>query len=114
MTTQPVALAVELVNAEGLTADIAALADRHRGHEAELRAALGQRLKQALQEGRHRAEKLLLVEGSGRACAQRLARMMDTIVGAAFKFAAGTLYRSDNPSTAERMAVVAVGGYGRG
>jgi [protein-PII] uridylyltransferase len=107
-------VAVDLVDAEALTADIGALAERHQGRDADFRAELDKRLKQALQEGRHRAEKLLLVEGSGRACAQRLARMMDTIVGVSFKFAASTLYRSDNPSSAERMAVVAVGGYGRG
>ena len=39
---------------------------------------------------------------------------MDTIIEIAFKFAASALYRSDNPSSSERMAVVAVGGYGRG
>ena len=39
---------------------------------------------------------------------------MDTIVEIAFKFAASALYRPDNPSSGERMAVVAVGGYGRG
>ena len=39
---------------------------------------------------------------------------MDAIIEIAFKFAASALYRSDNPSSSERMAVVAVGGYGRG
>src|SRR6195256_6540610 len=39
---------------------------------------------------------------------------MDTIVEIAFKFAGSALYRSGDPSSSERMAVVAVGGYGRG
>src|SRR5713226_7656631 len=106
--------AVELVDAAAFGAEIDALAEQYRGREADLRAELAQRLKRVLAEGRQRAEKLLLVEGSGRACAQRLARLMDTIVEITFKFAASALYRSENPSTSERMAVVAVGGYGRG
>src|ERR1700720_829198 len=106
--------AVELVNAEALSAEIAALAEAYRGREADLRVELAQRLKRALQEGRQRAEQLLLVEGSGRACAERLSRLMDTIVEIAFKFAASALYRSGDPSSSERMAVLAVGGYGRG
>jgi [protein-PII] uridylyltransferase len=107
-------VAVELVDAAAFGAEIDALAEAYRGREADLRAELAQRLKRVLAEGRQRAEKLLLVEGSGRACAQRLARLMDTIVEITFKFAASALYRSENPSTGERMAVVAVGGYGRG
>src|SRR5271169_7240788 len=106
--------AVELIDAEALGAEIAALAERYRGREADLRVELAQRLKRALAEGRQRAEQLLLVEGSGRACAERLAHLMDTIVEIAFKFAASALYRPGNPSSGERMAVVAVGGYGRG
>ena len=106
--------AVDLVNAEVLGAEIEALAEEYRGREADLRVELAQRLKRVLQEGRQRAEQLLLVEGSGRACAERLSRLMDTIVEIAFKFAGSALYRSGDPSSSERMAVVAVGGYGRG
>ena len=107
-------VAVELIDVGALSAEIAALAETHRGRDADLRTEFAQRLKRALQEGRQRAEQLLLIEGSGHACAQRLARLMDTIVELAFKFAASALYRSDNPSSSERMAVLAVGGYGRG
>src|SRR6202030_2631033 len=107
-------VAVELIDAELLGAEIAALAEAYRGREADLRVEFAQRLNSALVEGRQRAEQLLLVEGAGRACAERLARLMDAIVEIAFKFAASALYRSGNPSSGERMAVVAVGGYGRG
>ncbi|HLL28661.1 MAG TPA: [protein-PII] uridylyltransferase [Xanthobacteraceae bacterium] len=106
--------AVELIDLNLLGAEIAALTEQYRGRDADLRAEFAKCLKRALVEGRQRAEQLLLVEGSGHACAQRLARLMDTIIELAFKFAASTLYRSDNPSAGERMAVVAVGGYGRG
>ena len=40
--------------------------------------------------------------------------MQDEIIRVLFEFAAKHLYPSQNPSEAERMAVVATGGYGRG
>src|SRR5690606_11938025 len=55
-----------------------------------------------------------LKDGSGRACAASLSALMDGMIALLFEVAAGSLYRSDNPSSSERMAVIAVGGYGRG
>jgi [protein-PII] uridylyltransferase len=49
----------------------------------------------------------------GRRCAERLCRMQDDIIRVLYEFA-GQLYPSENLSDAERMAVVATGGYGRG
>ena len=40
--------------------------------------------------------------------------MMDEIIRVLFEFAGTHLYPSENPSEAERMAIVATGGYGRG
>ena len=40
--------------------------------------------------------------------------MEDEIIRILFEFARKRLYPSQNPSEAERMAVVATGGYGRG
>ena len=40
--------------------------------------------------------------------------MQDEIIRVLFEFAAKHLYPSENPSEAERMAIVATGGYGRG
>src|SRR5690606_7573721 len=71
-------------------------------------------LKQQRQEGLRIAEEMLRQDGSGTACAQRLSHVMDEIVRALYDFTASRVYPADNPSTAERMAVVAVGGYGRG
>src|SRR5205823_1144807 len=68
----------------------------------------------ALVEGRDSAERLLLKDRHGRHCARRLCAMHDEIIRVLFEFAGKHLYPSDNPSEAERMAVVATGGYGRG
>jgi [protein-PII] uridylyltransferase len=102
----------EILDLPALRAEFAALAQRG-GNAQGARAALAGRLKTVFVEGRRAIEQLLLVDGSGRRCAERLSRLMDDIVGLAFAFATG-VYHSAAPSSGERMAVVAVGGYGRG
>src|SRR5262245_58253949 len=104
----------DLLDGAALAADLAKLADAHAGREAELRSAVAQRLKAALAEGRAEAERLLLEDRRGRLCAERLCLMQDEIIRVLYEFAARHLYPSQNPSEAERMTVVATGGYGRG
>ncbi|HMN52327.1 MAG TPA: nucleotidyltransferase domain-containing protein, partial [Xanthobacteraceae bacterium] len=106
--------AADLINVAKLRAELAKLSEQHQGRAADIRVALTQRLKTALTEGRELAEKKLLGGLAGRGCAEALSRLMDTIITLAYEVAAEQLYRSENPSTAERMTVVAVGGYGRG
>ncbi len=104
----------ELLDLRAIAADLETLAAAHSGGESELRAAVAQRLKAALIAGREKAEKLLLKDRHGRRCAERLCRMEDEIIRLLYDFARKHLYPSQNPSEAERMAVVATGGYGRG
>ena len=104
----------ELIDARALAAELEAMAADRSGDERELRAQVAQRLKAALNEGRAKAEKLLLKDRHGRRCAERLCRMEDELIRILFEFARTHLYPSQNPSEAERMAVVATGGYGRG
>jgi [protein-PII] uridylyltransferase len=99
---------------DAVAAELAELAAAHSGSDGELRAAVTQRLKTALADGRAEAEELLLRDRHGRRCAERLCRMLDEIVHVLYEFAAKHLYSSQNPSEAERMAVIATGGYGRG
>jgi len=103
----------ELIDARAIAADLEKLAETPGG-EHEMRAAVAQRLKRALNEGRAKAEQLLLKDRHGRRCAERLCRMEDEIIRVLFDFARKHLYPSQNPSEGERMAVVATGGYGRG
>ena len=106
--------AEELIDSAAIAADLDELAETHAGREAELRAAIAQRLKSALMQARAKAEQLLLKDRHGRHCAERLCRMQDEIIRILFEFAGQKLYPSQVPSEAERMAVVATGGYGRG
>jgi len=104
----------ELIDPTALIADLKELAKRHAGRERDLRSAIAQRLKAAMTQARARAENLLLDDRHGRRCAERLAVMQDEIIRILFEFASSELYPSRVPSEAERMAVVATGGYGRG
>jgi [protein-PII] uridylyltransferase len=81
---------------------------------ATLRARLVPELRQILDEGRADADRRLIQEGHGLACARRLSDLMDDIVRTIHETVVRELYPVQNPSTGERLAVVATGGYGRG
>src|SRR5271166_2329240 len=104
----------ELIDGAAIVADLKGLAAAHAGRERELRAAVARRLKSALTQARARAEELLLKDRHGRRCAERLCQTQDEIMRILFEFAAEALYPPQVHSQAERMAVVATGGYGRG
>ncbi|MGI8526012.1 MAG: [protein-PII] uridylyltransferase, partial [Pseudolabrys sp.] len=104
----------DLIDAAAIAAELEYLTLGHESRETELRAALAQRLKAALTDGRAKAEALLLKDRHGRRCAERLCRMEDEIIGLLFNFVRKHLHKSENPSEAEHMAVIATGGYGRG
>src|SRR5689334_17012656 len=106
--------AVELIDVRAITAELEKLAKAHTGNERDLRSLVAQKLKVALADGRTKAEQLLLKDRHGRRCAERLCRMEDEVIRMLFEFARKHLYPSQNPSEAERMAIVATGGYGRG
>ncbi len=72
-------------------------------------------LKQALGEGREKArERLEQGAHRGRSCAESLSYLQDTIIRELYTFATEHVFPAPNPSEAERIAIAAVGGYGRG
>ncbi len=97
-----------------ITGEIGALADKHAGHEDVFRSAVAQLLKAELAKARDAAQATLLRDRHGRRCAERLCFVQDEIIRLSFSAATRHLYHSRIPSGAERMAVVATGGYGRG
>ncbi len=97
-----------------LRQETAELAQAHAGQDTQLRAALVDYLK-PLVAGAHAAAKQQLDrDGDGRACAAGLSDFQDALIQLAYDVTTNHIYRAQNPSTAERMAVVAQGGYGRG
>ncbi|MCA3654995.1 MAG: nucleotidyltransferase domain-containing protein, partial [Methylobacterium sp.] len=77
------------------------------------RAAFLNEARIYLIDARKRAELLLLVEG-GRACAIALCVAQDRLIAALYDLVTTRLYPNPNPSAGEHLAIVAVGGYGRG
>src|SRR6201747_1583437 len=97
-----------------ITAAVDALAEKHAGREDVFRAALAKLRKGERMVARATAQAVLLTDRPGRRCAERLCFMQDEIIRILYSAATRHLYRSHIPSGAERMAVVATGGYGRG
>ena len=98
-----------------ITAEVDALARKASpAREDVFRTALAQLLKAELIAARASAQAMLLKDRHGRRCAERLCLMQDEIIRISlFGGDAASLSLAD-PSEAERMAVVATGGYGRG
>ncbi len=104
-----------LIDEEALHAALAGLGGDKRGQmSVEGRGKMVAILKDAMTEGRQKAEALLRADGNGTQCARRLSHLQDVLIRAIHDFAVAHVYPVDNPTAAERLAIVAVGGYGRG
>jgi len=95
-----------------LRQETAELARKHS--DSQLRAALVDYLKPLVEEARTSAKQRLEQDGDGRACAAGLSDFQDALIRLTYDFTTEHIYRAQNPTAAERMAVVAQGGYGRG
>ncbi len=106
----------ELIDGGQLREDLTALTADTGGDGSpnSVRAEVLALLKRKLASGHKIAETMLCEDGGGTLCAERLSNLMDEIIRALYDFTVVHVYRSQNPSAAEQMAVVAVGGYGRG
>ncbi|GAA4765606.1 [protein-PII] uridylyltransferase [Stakelama sediminis] len=82
---------------------------------AELRQAATAILKKALAEGRAEIERRFMEHPSaGLSTAASGAFLIDQILRLLWDFTLQRLYPNNNPTAAERMTLIAVGGYGRG
>src|ERR1700674_991834 len=114
VVTQARSEADERFDTARVTAAVDALAAEHAGREDVFRSATAQLLKAELVAARDTAQAVLLKDRHGRRCAERLCFVQDEIIRILFSAATRHLYHSPTPSGAERMAVIATGGYGRG
>jgi [protein-PII] uridylyltransferase len=83
------------------------------GNEAAARSRVLDLLKGALLRGRLIAQERLESGTGGIDCSRLLAAVQDEVIGALFDFTTTHVFRARNPTTAERLAVCATGGYGR-
>src|SRR5262245_23525327 len=83
------------------------------GQPLEARPAVLARLKALLRDAHAEAARQLAADGKGRRCAEGLAAFQDALIRLVFDYTVTNVYRATNPSSAERMAIIATGGYGR-
>ena len=104
-----------LIDFDATKQKLASIVADHGGDATDFkaRAAILAHFKEVLQKGRARAEELLNEDGFGILCAIRLSYLEDQIITLIHRFAIEHVYPTDNPSSSEHLAVVAVGGYGR-
>lgn len=84
------------------------------GDADKARSTMLERLKELVSDARAGAEAGLNADGNGRRCAAGLSEFQDELIRLIFDYTTTHVYRATNPSDAERMAIVATGGYGRG
>jgi len=87
---------------------------RANGDDIEkARPAMIERLKLLVAEAREAARRGLEADHKGRRCAAGLSQFQDELTRVLYDYTVAHVYRATNPSDAERMAIVATGGYGR-
>jgi [protein-PII] uridylyltransferase len=111
---QPVATKPPYFDLAALRRETGEIARNHAGNETSLRKALVGRLRGLVDAARLEARHQLERDGNGRACAEGLCAFQDALIKLAYEFTTNHVYLAENPSAAERMAIVAQGGYGRG
>ena len=104
----------DLIDAARLRGELTALFRRHGGSDAALRGHVLEHLRQTVAGGRGEAEARLMADGRGTRCAANLSHIQDELIRVIYDFTVTHVYMAKNPSAAERICVVAVGGYGRG
>jgi [protein-PII] uridylyltransferase len=111
--------AQDIVDPDGLETELLALlsdekiGDSMRG-PAGPRAAVVTLLKRTLNLGKAEIEQRFMAANDGAAAVASTSFLMDSIIRALFRVTTEIVFPMPNPTSSERLAVLAVGGYGRG
>src|SRR5690349_19777227 len=103
-----------VVDGVRLRAQLSAAALDHLGDQAAQRKAALDVLKAALFRGRMIAKERLENGAGGIETARLLSGVTDEVITALWDFTTIHMFRARNPTEGERLALMAVGGYGRG
>ncbi len=103
-----------VVDGARLRTQLSAAALEAIGDEAQQRRAAIEILKGGLFRGRMIAKERLENGAGGRETARLLCGVTDEVIGALWDFTTVHVFRARNPTEGERLALMAVGGYGRG
>ncbi len=99
-----------------LTQRLARLGQTHRGDGSALRAALSAVLNETLKEGRAEIRERFFegeLAGDADRCIRDTTALMDRLIIVLADFAAAQVFPPASPGLADRLAIVAFGGYGR-
>ncbi|WP_293677799.1 [protein-PII] uridylyltransferase [uncultured Phenylobacterium sp.] len=103
-----------VVDGVRLRAQLSAAALENAGNEVAQRKAALDVLKAALFRGRMIAKERLENGAGGIETARLLSGVSDEVISALWDFTTVHIFRARNPTEGERLALMAVGGYGRG
>lgn len=111
MTSQPAEIE-PFFDPQELRIELTEIYRRHGDGDAA-RAEVLARLKKLVQDTRQDSWAHLQASRNGRDCAHGLAQFIDALVSLVYDYTTAHIYRATNPADAERMAIIATGGYGR-
>jgi len=94
---------------------LAALGEDMSFEESKARPKVLEHLAKILKEGHAEAERRLLAsETDGMTTARSLSDLQDQLIRATYEYTVSFVYPAQNPTSAEHLCIIAVGGYGRG
>ncbi|WP_085883451.1 [protein-PII] uridylyltransferase [Oceanibacterium hippocampi] len=104
----------QIVDRKAVIAGLDGIATEHAPDSAGFRAEALQYLKTILAHGRTVVEQRFKEDGDGSVAMRGFTFLTDQVIRCIFDFTVGRIYRLTNPTSGERLSVIAVGGYGRG
>ncbi|WP_373087986.1 [protein-PII] uridylyltransferase [Sneathiella sp.] len=104
----------EIIDRKRLVSTIADLAKENNPGGFEFRRALLDELKAALEAGNSCVEQRFMETNKGRATMYAQCFLIDQIIRTIYDVATQHVYSLSNPTSEERLSLIAVGGYGRG
>ncbi|MBS0282055.1 MAG: nucleotidyltransferase domain-containing protein, partial [Proteobacteria bacterium] len=111
---QPIAKLPALIDADALRHALTALARESPDTGSLRKDGLGL-IKAAFIAGRATVQRAVQQDGlPGLEAARALSALQDALIQVIYDFAVKHVYYAQNPTTAERLSIVATGGYGRG
>ncbi len=111
---KPVAEKAPYFNPDALREELSTIWKENQSQEQTLRALVLEKLNELKKHAHSEAERALITTGDGRACAEGLSTFQDELIRVIYDFTVAYIYRASNPTAAERISIVATGGYGRG
>lgn len=104
----------EILDVAALRARCDFIASAHAEQREPMRRALLAAFKEANIAGRAKARELLAADGAGIKCAERISWLQDQLITLLHDFVLNQVFDAAKAPETSRIAVTAVGGYGRG